>query len=530
MAAIEVDIPQLSPVPTPTNTTLAEDGDVILILWHESILHERIRVSSAILSAASPVFKAMLGPHFQEGQQARSAERPREIELPEDGAYGMEIMLQWLHGNVDEAFGDDGHPCCVAHVAVHLDKYGCPRSFSLIGEALLKRCAEACTARCSGDDEELFETVAWSAKAAYLLKSSDLFTQFTRRLILDGTEPFSNIPKLAAGEQMLSDGSRVRAYSGVLHLASKKFKKMLGQAPRSATDPQIITFLDDDPEALKMLLRGIHLTALFGTQGWSFSKAASSLASLGAVAAKYRSYYALRPAAEAIMLRGVNTMSMVSLSVDETMIYYAQYSAAAYHLGMPRLFSHYTRRLVLDATSSFTEIQVIEGCSGLPTSVICKWCVLAVRCSDADVAYYSVGLEEQRSSLREELIATITARTNGKCQTPGCPYISPSSAFPAHATRRLAVPHWPPPWGSTTIRTLLQGLMHTGDINLGQTFPMCQHKNNPLVISQKALTIICKTVEGRARGLCLICAEKDETQSRCEHVQDGDFQLKDWIV
>ncbi|KAK5692390.1 hypothetical protein LTR97_010698 [Elasticomyces elasticus] len=202
MAAIEVDIPQLSPVPTPTNTTLAEDGDVILILWHESILHERIRVSSAILSAASPVFKAMLGPHFQEGQQARSAERPREIELPEDGAYGMEIMLQWLHGNVDEAFGDDGHPCCVAHVAVHLDKYGCPRSFSLIGEALLKRCAEACTARCSGDDEELFETVAWSAKAAYLLKSSDLFTQFTRRLILDGTEPFSNIPKLAAGEQM----------------------------------------------------------------------------------------------------------------------------------------------------------------------------------------------------------------------------------------------------------------------------------------------------------------------------------------
>ncbi|KAK5692389.1 hypothetical protein LTR97_010697 [Elasticomyces elasticus] len=310
---------------------------------------------------------------------------------------------------------------------------------------------------------------------------------------------------------VLSDGSRVRAYSGVLHLASKKFKKMLGQAPRSATDPQIITFLDDDPEALKMLLRGIHLTALFGTQGWSFSKAASSLASLGAVAAKYRSYYALRPAAEAIMLRSVNTMSMVSLSMDETMIYYAQYSAAAYHLGMPRLFSHYTRRLVLDATSSFTEIQVIEGCSGLPTSVI-------------------LGLEEQRSSLREELIATITARTNGKCQTPGCPYISPSSAFPAHATRRLAVPHWPPPWGSTTIRTLLQGLMHTGDINLGQTFPMCQHKNNPLVISQTALTIICKTVDGRARGLCLICAEKDETQSRCEHVQDGDFQLKDWIV
>jgi len=37
------------------------DGDILLVLGET-----RLRVSSVILSSASPVFKAMLGPNFSE--------------------------------------------------------------------------------------------------------------------------------------------------------------------------------------------------------------------------------------------------------------------------------------------------------------------------------------------------------------------------------------------------------------------------------------------------------------------------------
>ncbi|KAK5726161.1 hypothetical protein LTR17_012976 [Elasticomyces elasticus] len=194
-----------SPDREPVDITLTADGDVILVL-KDYFRHRRYHVSSAILSSASPVFKTMLGPLFKEGQHSRSAEQPQEIELHEDGVDSMGNLPTLMHqSDMDERLGGPTcrHVCSITHIAAYMDKYGCTLALRLVGEALLKRCAETtiaedCDVRTR--DAMVYATIAWSAKAAYLLGSGDLFTQFTRRLILDGIAPYSDIPKLASGE------------------------------------------------------------------------------------------------------------------------------------------------------------------------------------------------------------------------------------------------------------------------------------------------------------------------------------------
>lgn len=59
-------------------------------------MRRRIRVSSAFLSQASPVFKAMFGPHFREGH-ALATDSNIEIPLPDDSPRAMELMCLVIH-------------------------------------------------------------------------------------------------------------------------------------------------------------------------------------------------------------------------------------------------------------------------------------------------------------------------------------------------------------------------------------------------------------------------------------------------
>ncbi|GIZ45836.1 hypothetical protein CKM354_000898700 [Cercospora kikuchii] len=72
------------------------EGDVILVVGE---LDDQFQVSSAVLSKASPVFQAMLGPNFREGQQLRSNgnTEPVEIPLPDDDPKAMTLMCRLLH-------------------------------------------------------------------------------------------------------------------------------------------------------------------------------------------------------------------------------------------------------------------------------------------------------------------------------------------------------------------------------------------------------------------------------------------------
>ncbi|KAK5674447.1 hypothetical protein LTS10_012835 [Elasticomyces elasticus] len=195
MATTEEDT-QASPFITPPDDLiLAEDGDVILVIMKE----QRVRVSSTVLALASPVFKQMLGPHFLEGQAPRSAEQPVVIQLPEDGMWEMRDLLTWMHHrdvdvDMDRRFWDPVEFTCIA---AHIDKYACSSALRLTVEAVLKRRLENIDHGYGAS--YVYNQVAWTAKAAYLLGASELFTRATRRLILDGVEPYSDIPSLAAG-------------------------------------------------------------------------------------------------------------------------------------------------------------------------------------------------------------------------------------------------------------------------------------------------------------------------------------------
>ena len=67
-------------------------GDVILILENET----KLLVSSTMLVEASPVFNAMFGTNFKEGQNL-SPDNPPEISLPDDDPDAMFLLCELLH-------------------------------------------------------------------------------------------------------------------------------------------------------------------------------------------------------------------------------------------------------------------------------------------------------------------------------------------------------------------------------------------------------------------------------------------------
>lgn len=80
----------------------ARFADVTFIAHNQSLEEMRVCVNSVIMKNASPVFEAMLGPHFKEGHalaQARSGSV--EIALPEDDAVSFGHICQVLHCQAD---------------------------------------------------------------------------------------------------------------------------------------------------------------------------------------------------------------------------------------------------------------------------------------------------------------------------------------------------------------------------------------------------------------------------------------------
>ena len=68
-----------------TQEDITPDGDIILIVGQDP--KTKLRVSSACLVASSPVFAAMLGPRFREGQATGTVEKRKEIVLRDDVGY-----------------------------------------------------------------------------------------------------------------------------------------------------------------------------------------------------------------------------------------------------------------------------------------------------------------------------------------------------------------------------------------------------------------------------------------------------------
>lgn len=81
------------------NTSVIDpEGDIILICGETEF-----QVSSKVLSLASPVFKALFGPNFAEGQPSPS--KASRIQLHDDDAESMRFMCAVLHHKCASANG-----------------------------------------------------------------------------------------------------------------------------------------------------------------------------------------------------------------------------------------------------------------------------------------------------------------------------------------------------------------------------------------------------------------------------------------
>jgi hypothetical protein len=105
----------------------ARFADVTFIAQDEM----RVCVNSAIMKNASPVFEAMLGPHFKEGHalsQARSG--PVEIELPEDDAVAFSHICQALHCQADTNLLEP-NPEMLLKIWILIQKYDLKKAIKL---------------------------------------------------------------------------------------------------------------------------------------------------------------------------------------------------------------------------------------------------------------------------------------------------------------------------------------------------------------------------------------------------------------
>lgn len=184
--------------PIPTHINLADDGDTILVLRHEDS-DAHLRVSSTILSYASPVFRALVAPgKFAEGSTPRSASAPKEIELPEDDAVAMQDLcsaLHYKHEKLNELIACPATARRIMELCVLADKYSCAEAVCFVVEALISRFLEDN----NGDDDSL-ESRRYLAAAAYILRLPSRFKCYTRGMVMNETQPFANLLDQRCGE------------------------------------------------------------------------------------------------------------------------------------------------------------------------------------------------------------------------------------------------------------------------------------------------------------------------------------------
>ena len=138
----------------------------------------------------------MLESNFREGQMARSALAPQEIELPDDDAVGVSDMCHLLHHKADKITSELSSARRLYHYALAIDKYGCREVLTLQSEALMQRHLESLT---DGKKKD-WNHAALDAGTAYLLQDSQGFQLATKRLIMDFNNSFLEFRVIEGGE------------------------------------------------------------------------------------------------------------------------------------------------------------------------------------------------------------------------------------------------------------------------------------------------------------------------------------------
>ncbi|TEY61619.1 hypothetical protein BOTCAL_0166g00240 [Botryotinia calthae] len=155
----------------------ASDGDLILVVGPEK---KRFRVHSLFLKAASKPFLAMFRPEWQEGQSLLHQNGPEEIELPDDDAAALEIILAMIHHKNDE-ISENITASRVLEIAILSDKYDFLNAMKLASNTLLQHDTK--------DESDLMRLVV----AAYLFRNARAFKNITKTLVLDYHGPYYDV-------------------------------------------------------------------------------------------------------------------------------------------------------------------------------------------------------------------------------------------------------------------------------------------------------------------------------------------------
>ena len=117
-----------------------QDGDIYLALrGRDEGATVKLRVSSKVLTLASPVFNVMLNGAFKEASDLakKTAANPYVLELPDDDAEAVTILARVLHFKF-QGVPERPSPACLEELAFICDKYACAEALKYCGSAWTK--------------------------------------------------------------------------------------------------------------------------------------------------------------------------------------------------------------------------------------------------------------------------------------------------------------------------------------------------------------------------------------------------------
>ncbi|TKA61288.1 hypothetical protein B0A55_10399 [Friedmanniomyces simplex] len=182
------------------------DGDLVLAVSGSL----ELRTSTVVLSNASPVFKAMLGPKFAEGQalQADYAGVPHTVTLPDDDPEAMQSLCLILQCG---AIAPSSIPAeLMVKTTLLADKYDCIDA--------IKRSAALWAANIDAEKLDLY-TVAALSEAAFLQDDTSLFAKYTKVVVL-------NVTKSSVDELRQVEGCRLEIIDAVAEVAKDALEKI----------------------------------------------------------------------------------------------------------------------------------------------------------------------------------------------------------------------------------------------------------------------------------------------------------------
>ena len=150
------------------------EGDVIIVYEHSGL-----RVSSKVLSLASPVFKALLGPGFREGNLERSTASSLKLEFSEDDAIAMTILLKIIHFSPEvyssQYVSKQGAGCydLFRDVAIIADKYCCGHVIFYVSHHWFISLAQSAN----------MQQLDALAQIAYIARNNSMFDLIIRRMM-----------------------------------------------------------------------------------------------------------------------------------------------------------------------------------------------------------------------------------------------------------------------------------------------------------------------------------------------------------